>query len=276
MGLKKFKPITPGLRGKILIDFSEITATKPEKSLVTGKKRISGRGGDGTISVRRRGGGAKRKYRMIDFKRDKYDMPAVVKTIEYDPNRSANIALVVYNDGEKRYILAPEGLTVGMKIISGENAKSISGNALPLEKINIGSYIHNVELHKGKGGQLVRAGGSFAKLLGRDGKNVSIEMPSGEVRLVHGKCYASVGDLGNKDRKNEVSGKAGRSRWQGKRPKVRGVVMNPVDHPMGGGEGRTSGGRQPCSPWGQLTKGLKTRKKKKYSDSLILRKRKAK
>jgi large subunit ribosomal protein L2 len=273
VGLRKYNPTTPGQRGKILLDFKELTKKDPEKSLSKGIKFHAGRDNAGRISVRRKGGRGRRKYRLIDFKRDKRDIEATVKSIEYDPNRTANIALVAYADGEKRYILAPEGLNVGHKIINGENAKSITGNTLPMGKINIGSFIHNIEIREKKGGQLVRSAGSFAKILGRDGKYVSVEMPSGEVRLFLGKCYATVGELANKDHKNIMSGKAGRSRWQGKRPKVRGVVMNPVDHPMGGGEGRSSGGRHPCSPTGLLAKGYKTRRKNKYSDKFIIRKK---
>ncbi len=275
MGIKYYTPATPGLRGKAISDFSEITKFEPERALVQGRHRISCRDANGRISIRRRGGGAKRKYRIIDFKRDKHGMSAFVMAIEYDPNRSARLALVRYPDGEKRYILAPEGLTVGARIESGAAAKSALGNCLPMESINVGAFIHNIEMHRGRGGQLVRSAGSYAKLLGRDGNHVSVQMPSGEVRLFDGKCFATVGELGNKDHKNENSGKAGRTRWQGRRPKVRGVVMNPVDHPMGGGEGKTSGGRHPCSPTGVLAKGLKTRKPKRYSDRFIIRKRKA-
>jgi len=273
VGLKVFNPVTPGQRGKILLDFSEITKVAPDRKLTHGRKRISARDAVGRISVRRRGGGVKRKYRIIDFKRTK-NGTALVKTIEYDPNRSANIAKICYPDGEKKYIIAPEGIRPGNQLHNGADAKSVPGNCLPIEKINVGSFIHNIELHPGKGAQLVRSAGSFAKLLGRDGKYVSIEMPSGEVRLILGKCVATVGEVGNKDFKNIASGKAGRTRWRGRRPKVRGVAMNPVDHPMGGGEGRTSGGRHPCSPTGQLAKGYKTRNKSKYSNRMILRKRK--
>ena len=275
MGIKSYKPTTPGQRGKILLDFSEITKKNPEKSLTKGIKRSSGRDNQGRITVRRKGGGAKRKYRLIDFKRNKKER-ALVKSIEYDPNRSANIALLFYSDGEKRYILAPDGLKVGDEIYSGLNVKSQLGNALPLNKINVGAFIHNIEIKPGKGGQLCRGAGTVAKLLGNDGKYSTVQLPSGEVRLILSACYATVGQVGNKDFKNVVSGKAGRSRWLGKRPKVRGVAMNPVDHPMGGGEGRSSGGRQPVSPTGVLAKGLKTRKKKKYSDKFIIRGRKHK
>lgn len=276
MGIRHIKPTTPGQRGKVLNSFEEITKLFPEKSLTKGKKRISGRDNQGRITVRRRGGGSKKKLRQIDFRRDKLDQPALVRSIEYDPNRSANIALLVYEDGEKRYILSPEGIKIGQTIISGKAVKSELGNCLPLEKINIGAFIHAIELRPGKGARLVRSAGTYAKLLGRDGQYCSIQMPSGEVRLVLGRCMATVGEVGNKDHKNVVSGKAGRTRWLGKRPSVRGVAMNPVDHPMGGGEGRTSGGRHPVSPTGVLAKGYKTRKAKKYSDKFIIRKRKNK
>lgn len=274
MGMKNFRPVTPGQRQKVLLDFSELTKNYPEKSLVSGKKRISSRDNKGRISIRRRGGGAKRRYRLVDFKRDKKDVFASVKAIEYDPNRSANIALLVYSDGEKRYILSPEGLKVGDRVSSGENAKIQVGCSLPLEKINSGVFIHNIEINPGKGGQLARSAGTYGKLLGRDGKYCSVEMPSGEVRLILQTCYATVGLVGNREHQNVSSGKAGRSRWLGRRPKVRGVVMNPVDHPMGGGEGKTSGGRHPVSPTGVLSKGFKTRSKKRYSDKMILRRRK--
>lgn len=277
MAIKYFKPSTPGQRGKVLVKSDEVQKkNNPEKSLTKGKKRISGRDGQGRISVRRRGGGSKRKYREIDFKRDILDIEGKVKSVEYDPNRSSSIALVVYKNGEKRYILATENMKSGDVIINGENVKSVEGNCLPLKNIFVGSFIHNIEMKPGKGGQIVRSAGSYAKLLGKDGKYVSIELPSGEVRLILSSCLATVGVVSNKEKRNENSGKAGRSRWLGKRSKVRGVVMNPVDHPMGGGEGRSSGGRHPCSPTGVLSKGYKTRKKKKYSDKLIIRKRNSK
>ena len=278
MLMKYFKPITPGTRNKVIVGFGQISKVKPEKSLTKGKSRISGRDGQGRISVRRKGGGHKKKYRIIDFKRNKFDIPALVKTIEYDPNRSAFIALVAYKDGEKRYILASSNLQIGQTIIStsSKEIKNQEGNSMPLKFINVGNFVHNVELNPGKGGQIVRSAGSFAKLLGRDNEYVILQFPSGEVRKVLGKCYATIGVVSNKERKNESSGKAGRSRWLGKRPKVRGVVMNPVDHPMGGGEGKTSGGRHPCSPTGQPSKGLKTRKLKKYSTKFIVRRRKSK
>ena len=276
MAIREWKPVTPGQRGKVLLDSKDLTRRHPEKTLLEGKKRISGRDGQGHITVRRRGGGAKRRYRRIDFLRNKRDTEGRIKTIEYDPNRSAYIALVTYVDGEKRYILCPDGLRVGDKIVSGHHATPEVGNALPLERINVGTFIHNIELTLGKGGQLARSAGVFAKILGRDGKYCSIQFPSGEVRQILGKCYATVGVVGNKNHKNIMSGKAGRSRWLNRRPKVRGVAMNPVDHPMGGGEGRTSGGRHPVSPTGVPAKGFKTRRANKYSDHFILRKRKTK
>ena len=275
MAIKIYNPVTPSTRGKVGV-VGNYTTSKPEKSLLAKKKRISARNNKGRISVRRRGGGHKRRYRIIDFKRDKVDMGCTVKTIEYDPNRSASIALVAYEDGEKRYIIASENMKPGMKIKSGKGVRSEEGNCLALEEINIGSFIHNVEISPGRGGQLVRGAGGFARLLGRDGAYVSIEFPSGEVRRVLGRCRATIGVVSNKDKKNEKSGKAGRTRHLGRRPKVRGVVMNPVDHPMGGGEGRTSGGRHPSTPWGKPTKGYRTRDKKKYSDRLIIRRRKSK
>ena len=273
MAIKFLKPTTPGRRGKVALDYKSLSKKKPEKTLIKGKKSISSRDGSGRISVRRRGGGVKRKYREIDFKREKIDMEGTVKSIEYDPNRSAFIALVVYLDGEKRYILASENMKVGSKVITGEKAKSKEGNCLPLMKISLGSFVHNIEIRKGCGGQMVRAAGASAKVLGRDGDYVSLSLPSGEVRLFRGECFATVGVVSNKDRSNTKLGKAGVSRYMGRRPKVRGVVMNPVDHPMGGGEGRTSGGRNPCSPTGLPSKGYKTRKPRKYSNRLIVRKR---
>lgn len=275
MIIKKFKPTTPSLRGKVLVT-GGTTRSKPEKTLTLGIKRVSGRDGGGRISVRRKGGGHKRVYRIIDFKRNKRDIWGVVKFIEYDPNRTCLIALVVYEDGEKRYILAPEKLKVGHKVMSSEGAKSEEGNSIPLKNINVGSFIHNIEINPGRGGQLVRSAGASARLLGKDGRYVSVQFPSGEVKKIFSENYATIGVLSNKEKINEKIGKAGKSRWLGRRPKVRGVVMNPVDHPMGGGEGRTSGGRHPCSPTGVKAKGYKTRVAKKYSDKFIIRKRKAK
>ena len=273
MGLKKLKPVTSAMRGKIGLSFEELSGVKPVKSLCKGKPSISARDSNGKISVRRRGGGAKRKYRQIDFKRNKVNIEGTVKTIEYDPNRSAFISLVNYTDGDRRYILAIDGLKIGSKIISGEEVKSREGNCLPLRKANIGSFVHNIEIKRGKGGQVVRSAGGSAKVLGRDGDFVSLQLPSGEMKLFRGECYATVGVISNKDNRNIKLGKAGGSRYLGRRPKVRGVVMNPVDHPMGGGEGKSSGGRHPCSPTGVMAKGFKTRKKKKYSNRLILRRR---
>ena len=274
MGIKKYNPRTPSLRYTTTLTFEEITTSKSEKSLTKGLSKNAGRGAGGRISVRRRGGGHKKKYREIDFKRNKYGIPATVATIEYDPNRSSNIALVIYADGEKRYILAPKGMKVGTKVISGENAPLESGNALPLKNIPLGMQVHNVELQLGKGGQLVRSAGTVATIVAKEGDFVTLKLPSGEMRMVFSECYATLGSIGNEDHMNVSLGKAGRSRWMGKRPKVRGVVMNPVDHPHGGGEGKTSGGRHPVTPWGIPTKGYKTRKKRKPSSKFIVKKRK--
>ncbi|MDY6935551.1 MAG: 50S ribosomal protein L2 [Spirochaetota bacterium] len=274
MGIKKFKPVTPTLRYKTVLTFDEITTDKPLKSLCTGKKEYAGRGFKGQISVRRRGGGHKRKYRAIDFKRDKYMIEGLVKTIEYDPNRSANIALIAYRDGEKRYIIAPDTLKVDDRIMSGEGAEIKVGNALPLKKIPLGTSIYNIELHRGKGGQLSRSAGTSAHITAKEGNYTLVKLPSGELRKIHKECYATIGEVGNKDHVNIDIGKAGRSRWLNKRPKVRGVAMNPVDHPLGGGEGKASGGRHPVSPTGVPTKGYKTRKKNKYSNKMILKRRK--
>lgn len=274
MALKSYKPNTPGLRQRLTLDKSEITAQKPEKSLTRALPQKSGRDTFGRISVRRRGGGAKKSYRIIDFKRDKYGVPGTVKTIEYDPNRSVLIALVSYADGEKRYILAPKGLTVGTQIVSGPNAPLTVGNALPLKNIPLGLSVHNVELTKGRGGQLVRSAGLGATVIAKEGDYVTLRLPSGEVRMVFGECYATIGILGNEDHMNVSLGKAGASRHLGRRPEVRGVVMNPVDHPHGGGEGKTAAGRNPCTPWGKPAKGGKTRSKKKPSNAFIVKKRK--
>jgi large subunit ribosomal protein L2 len=274
VGSKTDKPRTPSLRYRASLTFDEITRTGSEKSLTEGLSFRAGRGAGGRISVRRRGGGHKRKYRVIDFKRDKYNIPGKVVSIEYDPNRSANIALVHYADGEKRYILAPKSLVVGKEIMSGDKALLEAGNALPLERIPLGVRVHNVELQLGRGGQLVRSAGTGASILAKEGDYVTLRLPSGEARMVFGKCYATLGEVGNEDHMNVNIGKAGRSRWMKKRPKVRGVVMNPHDHPHGGGEGKTSGGRHPVSPWGVPTKGYKTRKKKKSSSKFIVKRRK--
>ena len=272
MALKNYKPNTPGLRQKTTLVKSEVTAQKPEKSLTISLHQKSGRDTFGRISVRRRGGGVKRAYRIIDFKRNKYGVPGTVKTIEYDPNRSVLIALVFYADGEKRYILAPKGLTVGTKVMSGPNAPLTTGNALPLKNIPLGLAVHNVELNYGRGGQLVRSAGLSATVIAKEGDYVTLRLPSGEMRMVFGECYATLGVLGNEDHMNISLGKAGASRHLGRRPKVRGVVMNPVDHPHGGGEGKTAAGRNPCTPWGKPAKGGKTRSKKKPSNAFIVKK----
>lgn len=274
MATKKYKPTTPSLRTMTTLSFEELTTNKPEKSLVKGISKKAGRGAGGRISVRRRGGGHKQRYREIDFMRNKGGIPGKVATIEYDPNRSANIALINYVDGEKRYIVAPEGLVVGMMVQSGPDAPLEVGNSLPLKNIPLGVIVHNVELEKGRGGQLVRSAGSGALIAAKEGDYVTLKLPSGEMRMVFCECIATIGKVGNGDHMNVVLGKAGRARWLGRRPKVRGVVMNPVDHPHGGGEGRTSGGRHPVTPWGIPTRGYKTRKKKKPSSKFIVKRRK--
>jgi large subunit ribosomal protein L2 len=273
MGLKKFRPLTPSLRFKQISDFSDITTDKPEKSLLVPHKKSGGRNNQGKMTMRYIGGGHKKLYRIIDFKRDKENIEGTVKTIEYDPNRSARIALVVYKDGEKRYIIAPQGLKVGQKVISGKKANPEIGNAMYLSDIPIGSIIHNIELHPGKGAALARSAGSYAQLTSRDGKYAVIKLPSGEQRLVLVTCKATIGAVSNPDHNLEVHGKAGRKRWLGIRPRNRGVSMNPVDHPMGGGEGRASGGH-PRSRKGIPAKGYKTRNPKKASSKYILERRK--
>lgn len=273
MAVKKLKPVTPGQRNKVIGTFDTITSSKPEKSLLRPLKKTGGRNNTGKMTMRNIGGGHKRKYRVIDFKRNKDGVPAVVDSIQYDPNRSARIALLVYQDGEKRYILAPNGLQVGQKIESGAEAVPEVGNALPLSVIPIGTIIHNIELRPGQGGIIARSAGVFAQLSARDGNYAIIKMPSGEVRRILVTCKATIGAIGNSDHALEKSGKAGRSRWLGRRPRVRGVVMNPVDHPMGGGEGRASGGH-PRSRKGLLAKGLKTRAPKKTSNKYIIERRK--
>ena len=273
MGIRKLKPTTPGQRHKVIGAFDKITASTPEKSLVVGKKSTGGRNNTGKMTMRYLGGGHKQKYRIIDFKRNKDNIPGKVATIEYDPNRSANIALINYVDGEKRYILAPKGLEVGMEIISGEEADIKVGNALPMGNMPEGTVIHNIELRPGQGAALVRSAGNFAQLTSREGKYCVIKLPSGEVRQILSTCKATIGSVGNSDHGLERSGKAGRSRWQGRRPRNRGVVMNPVDHPMGGGEGRSSGGH-PRSRKGLYAKGLKTRAPKKQSSKYIIERRK--
>lgn len=269
MAVKKLRPITPGQRFRIAPVLDELSKNGPERSLLSTKKKTGGRNSDGRMTMRYIGGGHKQRYREIDFKRAKHDVPATVKAIEYDPNRSARIALLYYKDGAKTYILAPEGLKVGMVIMSGSEIAPDLGNALPLSKIPLGTIIHNIELRPGQGAAIARSAGSYAQLLAREGKYATIKSPSGEMRMILVNCYATVGSVGNSDHMNERLGKAGRNRWLGRRPRVRGVVMNPVDHPMGGGEGRASGGH-PRSRKGLLAKGYKTRHKKKYSNRLII------
>ena len=270
MGIKTYKPVTPGMRTWQSLDYSELTkGVKPEKSLTEGRKRRAGRDNNGRISVRHQGGGHKRLYRIIDFKRDKIGIPGKVATIEYDPNRSANIALIKYTDGEKRYIIAPKGLKVNTQIMSGPKAPIETGNALPLENIPVGFTVHNVEMTLGKGGQIVRSAGAGAQVVAKEGDYVTLKLPSGEMRMIFKKCYATIGSVGNEDHMNVVIGKAGRNRWLGIRPTVRGMAMNPVDHPHGGGEGKSKG-KHPVTPWGQPTKGYKTRKKHKPSSRFIV------
>nr|WP_283163415.1 50S ribosomal protein L2 [Sporolactobacillus mangiferae] len=273
--LKKYKPTTNGRRNMTSLDFAEITTDTPEKSLLTALPKKAGRNNQGKLTVRHQGGGHKRKYRIIDFKRNKDDVPGKVATIEYDPNRTANIALIHYADGEKRYILAPKGIRVGTEIMSGVNADIKAGNALPLKNIPVGTTIHNIELKPGKGGQLVRSAGTSAQILGKEGKYVLVRLVSGEVRMVLETCRATIGQVGNLEHELVSVGKAGRSRWKGIRPTVRGSVMNPNDHPHGGGEGKAPVGRKsPMSPWGKPTMGYKTRSKKKASEQFIIRHRK--
>ena len=274
MGIKTFNPYTPSRRQMSVLDKTELTATKPEKSLTVSLKKNAGRNAQGKITVRHRGGGSRRKYRIIDFKRNKDGIPATVKSIEYDPNRTANIALICYADGEKSYILAPAGLTDGMKVMSGAQAEVRVGNCLPLENIPVGTQIHNIELLPGKGGQLVRSAGLSAQLMAKEGKYATLRLPSGEMRMVPIQCRATIGVIGNGDHNLVNIGKAGRKRHMGVRPTVRGSVMNPNDHPHGGGEGKAPVGRPgPCTPWGKPALGLKTRKKNKQSNKLIVRRR---
>ena len=276
MGIKQYKPTTPSLRWTALSDFSEITKERPEKFLTEPLKKTGGRNCHGRVTSRWRGGGHKRKYRIIDFRRDKLDIPATVMAIEYDPNRSARIALVKYKDDEKRYILWPVGLVRGDIVISSRSEIEIKlGNAMPLKDIPPGTPIHNLELRKGRGGKIVRSAGTYAQILAKEDRYAHIKLPSGEVRLIGLECMATIGQLGNIEHDTISIGKAGRSRWLGRMPRVRGVAMNPVDHPMGGGEGKSSGGRHPCSPWGQKSKGLRTRKTKP-SDKFIIKRRKSK
>jgi large subunit ribosomal protein L2 len=273
MAIRKYKPTSAGRRSASSSDFAEVTTSSPEKKLLQGLTKSGGRNNNGRITSRFRGGGHKRRYRIIDFKRGKIGVPAQVAEIEYDPNRSARIALLHYVDGVKTYILAPDGLNQGDQVISSKNADIRPGNSLPLSAIPTGTAIHNIEMRLGKGGQLVRSAGVSATLMAKDGEYAQIKLPSSEVRKIHVKCRATIGQVSNSEHKNIKLGKAGRSRWLGRRPHQRGVTMNPVDHPMGGGEGRTSGGRHPCSPWGQLAKGLKTRKNKR-TDNMIVKNRK--
>ncbi|MFT6982078.1 MAG: large subunit ribosomal protein L2 [Crocinitomicaceae bacterium] len=273
MGLKKFKPTTPGQRHKIISDYSDVSKKAPEKSLVKGRSKSGGRNNDGRMTMRYIGGGHKQRYREIDFKREKHGVPATVKSIEYDPNRTARIALLYYADGEKRYIVAPEGLKEGDKVMSGAEATPNVGNAMFLADIPLGTVIHNIEMKPGKGGAIARGAGTYAQLNARDGRYAIVKMPSGETRMILITCLATIGSVSNSEHNLSVSGKAGRTRWQGRRPRVRGVVMNPVDHPMGGGEGKNSGGH-PRSRNGIPAKGFKTRSKKKYSNKFIVERRK--
>ena len=273
MALKKFSPTSAGRRFQTSLSFDDLSPARPEKSLTVGLRSSGGRNSQGRITSRYMGGGHKRLYRIIDFRRDKMGVPARVAAIEYDPNRSARIALLHYVDGEKRYILAPNGLEVGAQVVSGPTADIIAGNALPLKGIPLGTTIHNLELKRGRGGQLVRSAGAAAQLMAKEGSYAQVRLPSGEVREIHIECYATVGQVGNIEHENVSIGKAGRNRWIGRRPHVRGVAMNPVDHPMGGGEGKTSGGRHPTSPWGWKTKGRKTRNNKRTDDSIIRRRK---
>jgi large subunit ribosomal protein L2 len=271
MAIKTYRPTSPAIRFRTTLDNKDLSTERPLKSLTRYKKRISGRNNKGHLTIRHRGGGHRKLYRAIDFRREKREIPATVVSLEYDPNRSARIALLSYADGEKRYILAPNGLVAGATVIAGDGADILVGNALPLKNIPLGTMIHNIEFKKGKGGQMARSAGAAAQLLAKEGGYAQIKVPSGETRMVHLDCYATIGQVGNLDHENVSIGKAGRSRWMGKRPTVRGVVMNPIDHPHGGGEGKTSGGRNPVSPWGQPTKGYKTRNNKRTQRFIIKR-----
>jgi large subunit ribosomal protein L2 len=273
MALKQYNPTSPSRRFMSTLDFSELTKKAPEKSLMEPLQRTGGRNNKGRVTIRFMGGGHKRQYRQIDFRRDKLGIPATVAAIEYDPNRSARIALLHYVDGEKRYILAPDGLKVGSKVVAGDAADILPGNTLPLRAIPAGTTIHNIELRLGKGGQLVRSAGASAQLVAKETEYALVKLPSGEVRKVHVECSATIGQVGNLDHKNVTIGKAGRTRWLGRRPHNRGVAMNPVDHPHGGGEGRTSGGRHPVTPWGKPTKGAKTRKNKRTNQFIVKRRK---
>ncbi|MBV9462818.1 MAG: 50S ribosomal protein L2 [Verrucomicrobiae bacterium] len=276
MGIKTYRPYTPGLRYRVSSTFDEITKDKPERELTESLHKRGGRNNQGRLTMRHRGGGHKQRYRIIDFKRDKRGVPAQVEAIEYDPIRTARIALLKYQDGSKRYILAPAGLKVGATVQAGPEAPVEVGNALPLRKIPLGYPIHNLELTIGRGGQIVRSAGSAAEVTGKDGDYGQIKLPSGEIRKIHLECYATLGQVGNAEHENISLGKAGKTRHLGWRPTVRGMVMNPVDHPMGGGQGKSKGGPHPCSPWGQIAKGLKTRQKHKWTDKFIVQRRNAK
>jgi large subunit ribosomal protein L2 len=273
MALKSFNPTSAGRRFMTVLTFDEITKDKPEKSLTEPRRKTGGRDNRGRITIRFIGGGHKQRYRIVDFRRDKRDIPATVAAIEYDPNRSARIALLNYKDGEKRYILWPEGVKVGQTVLSSDTADILPGNCLPLRAIPAGTMIHNIELRKGRGGQMVRSAGGAAQLVAKEGEYAQVKLPSGEVRKVHVECVATIGQIGNIDHKNVAYGKAGRTRWLGKRPHNRGVSMNPIDHPHGGGEGKTSGGRHPVTPWGKPTKGAKTRKNKRTEQFIVKRRK---
>ncbi|HAD87388.1 MAG TPA: 50S ribosomal protein L2 [Rhodospirillaceae bacterium] len=272
MALTQFKPTTPGRRGLILVDRSDLHKGKPEKSLIEGLRKKGGRNNNGRITARRRGGGHKQRYRVIDFKRQKFDMPATIERLEYDPNRTAFIALIKYEDGELAYILAPQRVRAGDMVVAGEACDIKPGNAMPMKNIPVGTIIHNVEMKLGKGGQMARSAGTYAQIIGKDQGYAQLRLSSGELRMVRAECMATIGAVSNPDQQNTKIGKAGRARWKGKRPSVRGVAMNPIDHPHGGGEGRTSGGRHPVTPWGKPTKGKRTRNNKK-TDKLIMRSR---
>ena len=274
MSVRKLKPRSPGSRSRTIPGFEEITKSTPEKSLLDAIARTGGRNNRGRLTAKRRGGGHRKQYRIIDFKRNKDGVEAKVASVEYDPNRSANIALLVYSDGEKRYILSPDGLGVGDRVTSGDDAEIRTGNSLPIKLIPEGTQVHNIELRCGKGGQMARSAGASAQLMAKEGSYATLKLSSGEVRLVGVSCRATIGVVGNSEHANVSYGKAGRTRWIGRRPRVRAVAMNPVDHPMGGGEGRSSGGRHPCSPWGQPAKGFKTRSPRKSSNKFILNRRK--
>jgi large subunit ribosomal protein L2 len=272
MGTRKFKPTTPSRRFMSISDFSEITTDTPEKSLIAKKSKSGGRNNTGRMTIRHRGGGHKQRYRMIDFKRDKLGVPGTVASIEYDPNRSARIALIHFRDGEKRYILAPQGLQVGASVVTDDKADILPGNTMSLHAMPLGTWVHNVELQVNRGGQMCRSAGAFAQVMAKEGDKVLLRLPSGEIRQVFNQCRATIGQVGNLEHENQIIGKAGRTRWKGQRPRVRGVAMNPIDHPHGGGEGRAKG-RHPVTPWGKPTKGYKTRSPKKPSNKLIVKRR---